>query len=623
MPARPVDGQRRRDHRPALVAVAVAAACAALVATPAAAQAPVLPSPPTSAVIVALRPGVDPGAVATAADGGEVEHVYRHAVQGFAAELPADAVAELRQDPRVLSVEPDAVARTLGTQAPAPSWGLDRVDQAALPLSGSYTWTADGAGVDVYVLDTGVRADHVDLLGRVRPGATAVDDGRGTQDCHGHGTHVAGTAAGTRHGVVKAATVVAVRVAGCDGTGTYSQVVAGLDWVVRDHAAGRPAVANLSLGGPASAALDAAVQAVVDDGVTVAVAAGNEATDACTTSPARLPSALTVGASTPADAVAPFSNTGPCLDLFAPGTDVVSAWPATATATAARSGTSMAAPHVAGAAAAVLSVDPGASPAAVAARLLGDATTGVLGGPLGASPDRLLRVLPARAGLGAGEVLVAGQGLREGGPRAEAHLEMQADGNLVLYVARPGGADVARWHSGTGGHPGASLVVQGDGNAVVYAPGGRPLWQAGTANRPGARLVVQDDGNAVVYDGGGVARWQSGTSVAADVLTAEAVLRPGDELVSAGGVLTLAMQGDGNLVGYAHGRAFWSSGSHGNAGAYAVLQRDGNLVVYTADGRRALWQSGTASAGAGAVVAVADDAVAVTAGGRRLWAVAP
>lgn len=372
-----------------LLTAAVALGMSVSAGAPAGAVGPVQ----RTAVIVQLQPGTDAAAAARQAAGGngQVNHVYTDAVVGFAATLPALAVDALRRNPRVISVEPDAAVQVYGTQAPTPSWGLDRVDQAQRPLNGSYTWAGDGKGVSAYVVDTGIRADHADFTGRVRSGFTAVADGRGTGDCNGHGTHVAGTIGGAGYGVAKAVTPVSVRVLGCDGSGSYSQVIAGLDWIVKDHLAGAPAVANISLGGPASSTVDAAVKAVISDGVSVAVAAGNSNVDACRTSPARVPAAITVGATTNVDARASYSNYGSCLDLFAPGSSIVSAWPTSTTASATLSGTSMASPHAAGAAAALLSREPGLTPAAVADRLVKSATPNVVSSSGANSPTRLLR----------------------------------------------------------------------------------------------------------------------------------------------------------------------------------------------------------------------------------------
>ena len=354
-------------------------------------------------VVVRLGPGSDPDAAArdAAARGARIRFVYHDVFPGYAAVLPPGGLRGVEGGPDVVTVEPDVPVRARdgmsGSDARAAApWGLDRVDQRALPLSGTYTPPAAdraGAGVTAYVIDSGIAAGHHDLGGRVRSGFTAIDDGRGTRDCAGHGTHVAGTIGGTEYGVAPAVALVAVRTLDCEGGGETSGVIAGIDWAARDHRAGTPAVANLSLSGPAGENVDAAIRGLIDDGVTVAVAAGNEDEDACDSSPAREPTALTVAATDRDDRRASFSNRGSCVDLFAPGVDIVSDWYSGDTATEELSGTSMAAPHVAGAAALLLGADPGLTPAQVTDRLLGSATAGVVRGRRD-TVDRLLYVGP-------------------------------------------------------------------------------------------------------------------------------------------------------------------------------------------------------------------------------------
>lgn len=384
------------------VAVALAGMALVALALPGGAGASTPTGAPTGArtglageasYIVQFAPGVVAKREATvlAMQGIAVDRVYEHVLNGAAVRMNATAAAALTHNPNVALVEPDGVVTTVGTQT-SPTWGLDRVDQRSLPLSGSYTWDSAGAGVSAYIIDTGVRSDHSEFTGRVSPGTTVVNDGRGTSDCNGHGTHVAGTVAGTTYGVAKAATVVPVRVLDCNGSGSWSGVIAGLDWVVANHVAGAPAVANMSLGGGASSSVDAAVAAVVADGVSVAVAAGNSNADACTTSPARTPSALTVAASTSVDARASFSNFGSCVDVFAPGVNITSAWSTTASATNTISGTSMASPHVAGIAAVTLGATPTLTPAQVHDQLVANATPGIVASAGTNTPNRLVYV---------------------------------------------------------------------------------------------------------------------------------------------------------------------------------------------------------------------------------------
>jgi len=324
------------------------------------------------------------------ARGGTVHFRYGTALIGFAATLPAASLDGIRRNPNVDYVVADGEATAIATQTSA-TWGIDRIDQRALPLSTTYNYDQTGAGVRAYILDTGIRGDHGQYAGRTAAGYTAVADGRGTEDCNGHGTHVAGTVGGTTYGVAKGVTIVPVRVLDCRGSGTWSGVIAGIDWVAAN--AVKPAVANMSLGGGVNSALNAAVTNAVGQGVVFVVAGGNENTDACTRSPASTPAAITVGATTSSDARASYSNYGSCLDIFAPGSSITSAWYTSSTAINTISGTSMASPHVAGAAALVLGATPSATPAQVAATLTGNATTGVVTAAGTGSPNRLLYTL--------------------------------------------------------------------------------------------------------------------------------------------------------------------------------------------------------------------------------------
>lgn len=361
----------------------VLAACLALAGTTLAAVQPASAAPVSLVnVIVTLEKGTNSSAAAADLIGSEnTTHVYKHAINGFAGSLPQTAIALLRSDARVKSVELDLGVRMSDTQSPTSSYGIDRLDQRNLPLSNSFSYTRNGAGVKAYIIDTGLDLDHPDFGGRAITGFDAIDGGA-ADDCQGHGTHVAGTVGGTRYGVAKGVTLVGVRVLNCQGSGTNAQVIAGIDWVVANHQAGEPAVANMSLGGGANTATDQAVGRMISDGVTVAVAAGNDNADACKSSPARTPAALTVGASTATDARASYSNVGTCVDLFAPGTDITSAWLDGGTNTI--SGTSMATPHVVGVVAQYLQGNPGASPAAASAAVLAkttkDKVTGTAGG---------------------------------------------------------------------------------------------------------------------------------------------------------------------------------------------------------------------------------------------------
>ncbi|NUF91650.1 S8 family peptidase [Acinetobacter baumannii] len=326
---------------------------------------------------------------------GKVLQSYDTVLKGFAIYLPDTAgaafIEAMKKNPHVLSVESDTIVNIDATTQSNPDWGLDRIDQKALPLNSTYSYLQTGSGTTAYIVDTGILSSHQEFSGRVLSGYTAISDGNGTTDCNGHGTHVAGTVGGTTYGVAKNVNLVPIRILGCDGSGASSNVIAGLDWILKNGK--KPAVVNMSLGGATSSSLDSAVENLYNNGYVMVVAAGNSNTDACTSSPARVSKAITVAATDNTDTRASYSNYGSCVDIFAPGSQINSSWTGSNTATKILNGTSMATPHVAGVVAEMLQSTPTASPQTISTNLLNQASSNVVKNPSG-SPNRLLYKSP-------------------------------------------------------------------------------------------------------------------------------------------------------------------------------------------------------------------------------------
>ncbi|SNT53731.1 Serine protease, subtilisin family [Asanoa hainanensis] len=389
--------------------------------------------------IVVLKDGADVGGRArdlTARFGGQTRHLYTAGFRGFATAMSEQQAVKLAADPAVASVEAVQRIGVLDTQNNPPNWGDDRIDQANLPLNQAYTYPANpGQGATVYVLDTGLNANHVDFTGRVRQGTDMVDNDSNPADCHGHGTHVAGTAVGTSYGVAKKASVVAVRVLNCQGSGTNDDLIAGINWVRTN--AQKPAVVNYSIGCQSrctSQAMDSAVSSLISSGVQFVQAAGNSSDDACYYSPQAVAAAVTVGNTTSSDARNSSSNYGSCLDIFAPGTSIVSASYSSNTGSATMTGTSMASPHTAGAAAVYLGLNPSATPAQVRDALVNNATTGKVTSPGTGSPNRLLYTGFMNGGTNPNNPSVTNPGNQSTAVGASVNLQLQASGGTTPYT---------------------------------------------------------------------------------------------------------------------------------------------------------------------------------------------
>ncbi|MEU7524339.1 S8 family serine peptidase [Saccharothrix sp. NPDC042600] len=445
----------------------------------------------------------------TARHGGRAKSTFRHALRGFSAELTDAQAQRMAADPGVAHVQPNSVVRATAVQTPTGSWGIDRSDQRGRPLDNTYGYRTTASNVNAYVLDTGVRLTHTDFGGRAVTGFDAITAGGTATDCNGHGTHVAGTLGGTTYGMAKGVRLHSVRVLACNGEGSDASVLAGLDWVVRN--AVRPAVVNMSLGGDPSTAMDSAVRRVVAAGIPVVVAAGNgdanlNPVDACAESPARVAEAIVVTGTDSGDARISWVNTGGCVDLFAPGRSIVSAADATDTATRTLSGTSMAAPHVAGAVALHLAGNTTATSAQVRDAIVSAATPGIVTNPGAGTPNWLLYSSPTGSATG-GDRILRGETLLPGQQKTSANgayrLTLQTDGNLVLYNAQ----NQALWHTVTWGTDVTRAILQTDGNFVLYSTAGVARWHTHTWGTAGDRFIVQSDSNVVLYGHGNPYFW--------------------------------------------------------------------------------------------------------------------
>ena len=482
---------------------------------------------------------------ATRGTGSQVHFRYSRVLKGFAASIPAAALDGIRRNPSVEYVEADGVAHAIATQSNPPSWGLDRIDQGPLPLNQSYLYNNDGSGARVYILDTGIRYTHVQFGGRAVTGRDFVSNDDVSEDCQGHGTHVAGTVGGSTTGVAKQTTLVGVRVLGCNGSGSYAGIIAAVDWVTGQQASfpTRRFVGNMSLTGGLSSALNTAVNNSVNAGVVWAVAAGNDdGYNACELSPAGASGALTVGATSSNDARASFSNIGTCLDLFAPGVGIYSSTFGADNTYGSWNGTSMATPHVAGVAALYFTANPNATAAQVNAAIVSGATPNLVTNAGAGSPNRLLNSLVAGAA----------PSQPPGNTPPTASFTYSCTGLTCNF-------------NGTGGDSDGNVVSYawtfGDGSSSSAEDPSKTYASGGT--RTVSLTVTDDDGAATTTSQQVTVTAPQGT-VSITALVASSSWKNSSKRQWHGSVLITVRNGSGNLVSGATVTGNWSGGTTGS-----------------------------------------------------------
>jgi subtilisin family serine protease len=565
--------------------------------------------------------------------GATIQERYTNALQGYAAAMSPAALAQVREDPAVAYVQANQTYQATqieatGTEAD-PTWGLDRVDQRNLPLNSKYYYTNSGTGVTAYVVDTGIRASHLDFTtdaagnaipSRVTSGVDVIGGGLASCDPNsdfeaGHGTHVAGILGGVYYGVAKNVSLVSVRVLDCSGSTTSAKLAKGLDWIVANHTSG-PAVANLSLsnnGSGADRVIEAAVKRLIADKVTVVIAAGNgdrngNGANACSFSPGDVKTAITVGSTTKSDRRSTFSNYGSCVDLYAPGSDIESDWFSADNTAATMSGTSMATPYVAGAVALYLQLHPKATPATVQAAMLKTSTPNKVANVSHAWPRRLLFALqrvsaPAAtttaSQIPSGQALLLGQRICSSN-KLYCLTQRTSDGKLVLY--KPGNRVL--WHTGAAA---AWTKMNAGGDLVSYDIYNRATWTSGTGTAGASTLRVQDNGTlAIVNNASQAVVWTSNAAqssaptqtknAASSLVTGTALYRSGARLHSANGKFSFGVASNGALVlTKMKVGIIWHTGAKDSD--WLTIGTDGNLVLYRSDSV-AVWKTGTTTGAA-------------------------